>query len=92
MPLRPNGRRRHRRRHGGDEPDRPTRRPTADAPAGVACTHTIVAGDTPSQVAGKYGVSLDELPAANPSMRLRRTTFVVGDTINVPEPRHLLTP
>lgn len=59
--------------------------PDTEAPAGIACEYTIVAGDTPSQVAGKRGVSLDELQAANPSMDFS-TTFVVGDTINVPEP------
>ena len=59
--------------------------PDTEAPAGVACTYTIVSGDTPSQVAGKRGVSLDELQAANPSMDFS-TTFVVGDTINIPEP------
>jgi LysM repeat protein len=59
--------------------------PDTEAPAGVACTYTIVGGDTPSQVASNRGVSLDELQAANPSMDFS-TTFVVGDTINIPEP------
>lgn len=59
--------------------------PTTEAPASVACTYTIAAGDTPSQVAGKHGISFNELQRANPQMDMS-TTFVVGDTINIPEP------
>lgn len=51
-----------------------------DAPA---CTHTIVAGENPSKVAAKYGVTFDELQLANPFIDFR-TTFVVGDVIKIP--------
>ena len=57
--------------------------PDDTEPVGVACTYTIVAGDAPGRVADDHGVSFDELQAANPTMDFR-TTFVVGDEINIP--------
>jgi LysM repeat protein len=52
----------------------------SDAPA---CTHTIAAGENPSKVAEKYGVTFDELQSANPFIDFT-TTFVVGDVIKIP--------
>lgn len=59
--------------------------PTTEAPASVACTYTIAAGDTPSEVAGKHGISFSDLQSANPQMDMS-VTFLPGDTINIPEP------
>ena len=72
-------RRRHRRRHG-----RRHRHVAADERrhGGTACEHTIVAGENPSKVATKYGITVDELRAANPGGVM--DTFLVGAVLNIP--------
>jgi len=50
---------------------------------GPACTHTIVSGENPTRVARTYDLTFDQLQLANPFMDFR-TTFVVGDTLNIP--------
>jgi LysM repeat protein len=52
-------------------------------PEGVGCTHTIVEGENPTKVAEHYGITLDELRAANagnPAIN----TFVVGQQLSIP--------
>ena len=56
---------------------------SADPADEPACRHIIVAGENPTKVARKYGLTFDELQLANPFMDFR-TTFVVGDTLNIP--------
>jgi LysM repeat protein len=56
--------------------------PTTAAP-GSGCTHIIAAGETPSGVASRYGITFDQLQAANPD-RDFRTWFLVTGTINIP--------
>jgi len=49
----------------------------------VACTHKIEAGENPSRVASKYGITYDILQQANRSHDLR-TWFPVGGEVNIP--------
>jgi LysM repeat protein len=53
------------------------------APPGAGCTHTISAGETPGGVASRYGISFDQLQAANPD-RDFRTWFLVTGVIDIP--------
>jgi LysM repeat protein len=65
---------------GGTTPPSGT---TADTqPSGQGCSYTIEAGDNPSKVAEKYGITVDELRAANPAEVL--DTFLVGATLVIP--------
>lgn len=65
---------------GGTTPPSGT---TADTqPSGQGCSYTIEAGDNPSKVATKYGITVDELRAANPAEVLN--TFLVGATLVIP--------
>lgn len=50
---------------------------------GEGCSHTIAAGEFPNKVARQYGITYEQLQAANPSMDMT-TTFVVGDTVKIP--------
>lgn len=47
------------------------------------CTHTIAAGENPTKVANKYGLTYDQLQIANPFMDFT-TTFIVGDVLTIP--------
>lgn len=51
------------------------------APAAVA-EHTIAPGDTPAKIARKYGISLEQLRAANPTMDDRRLR--IGQKLQIP--------
>lgn len=53
--------------------------PGDSAPAS-GCLHTIVAGENPSKVADKYGITLDQLRAANAN-NSAINTFVVGQQL-----------
>lgn len=81
----------------GDEPDL-DEIPTATLPAelptprilgqsavstGGRRTYTIQAGDTFSGIADQFGITLEELIAANPDVD--PTSLVAGDVINLPE-------
>ena len=50
---------------------------------GVGCEHTVVANDNPTRVAKKYGVTVDELAAAN-SSNSAYLSFQLGSKINIP--------
>lgn len=63
---------------GGSEAEAP-----ADDNEGSGCTHTIKAGENPTKVAGQYGLTYDQLQAANPFMDFT-TTFIVGDVLTIP--------
>lgn len=52
------------------------------APSGEGCTHTIAAGEFPNKVARQYGITTDELFAANPGGVM--DTFLVGAVLNIP--------
>ncbi len=56
---------------------------TEPAPAtGEGCTHTIVKDEFPNKVAREYGITVDELYAANPGGVM--DTFLVGATLVIP--------
>jgi nucleoid-associated protein YgaU len=61
-----------------------TRGPAAQAPLSASGqrVHKVVAGDTPSTIARRYGVPLKSLMAANPG--LRPSQLRVGQSVNVP--------
>ena len=50
---------------------------------GVGCEHTVVANDNPTRVAKKYGVTVDELAAAN-SSNSAYLSFQLGSKLNIP--------
>jgi LysM repeat protein len=50
--------------------------------SGTTRTHTVKAGETPSLIARKYGVKLESLMAANPSVDARR--LKVGQLLRIP--------
>lgn len=50
---------------------------------GVGCTYVIVAGDNPSKVSSKFGISLDALQSANADSNVVQT-FIVGETLKIP--------
>lgn len=53
------------------------------APAGAGCVHVVVAGDYQGKVASQYGVSLDDLAAANAD-NPAWNVFRLGDEIVIP--------
>ncbi|HEX3857228.1 MAG TPA: LysM peptidoglycan-binding domain-containing protein [Verrucomicrobiae bacterium] len=64
-----------------------TQQPTVSNPNPAVArprTHTVVANETPAAIARKFGVSLNALLAANPS--LQPTHMRVGQIINLPPP------
>ena len=50
--------------------------------SGTTRTHTVKSGETPSLIARKYGVKLESLMAANPSVDARR--LKVGQLLRIP--------
>ena len=52
-------------------------------PAGVGCTHTIESGDNPTRVANKYGITVDELAAANAGNPAYQN-FLIGSSLSIP--------
>jgi LysM repeat protein len=55
---------------------------TTSPPAKFTRTHKVQAGETPSSIARRYGVKLEALLTANPSLNPKRLR--VGQTLNVP--------
>jgi hypothetical protein len=64
-------------------PTRPSVAPTvADAPVATSATHTVAKGDSLWSISRKYGITLDELAAAN---KLAKTASLrLGQTLTVP--------
>jgi LysM repeat protein len=62
---------------GGDTTSQTT------TPAGVGCTHTVVEGDNPTRVAKKYGITVDELAAANAGNPAYQN-FLIGSQLSIP--------
>jgi tetratricopeptide (TPR) repeat protein len=58
-------------------------RPT-DTPAAISRTHIVKAGESPILIARKYGVKLEALKAANPTLDPRR--LQVGQALIIPPP------
>ena len=56
---------------------------TTAAPDGAGCTHTVVEGDNPTRVANKYGITVDELAAANAGNPAYQT-FLIGSSLSIP--------
>ena len=52
-------------------------------PAGVGCTHTVVEGDNPTRVANQYGITVDELAAANAGNPAYQN-FLIGSQLSIP--------
>jgi LysM repeat protein len=61
----------------GDSPE------TTAAPSGAGCTHTVVENDNPTRVANKYGITVDELAAANAGNSAYQT-FLIGSSLTIP--------
>ncbi len=57
--------------------------PPATEPLGEPCTHTIEAGDNPTRVANKYGISVTVLQQANAG-NSAYNSFPIGGTLNIP--------
>lgn len=58
----------------------------APEPAPAHTEHTIAPGDTPAKIARKYGITLDQLREANPTMDDRRLR--IGQKLQIPAPAH----
>jgi tetratricopeptide (TPR) repeat protein len=56
--------------------------PTAIPPRSRFRAHTVQAGETPAAISRKYGVRLDAMMAANPSLEPKRMR--VGQVLNIP--------
>jgi LysM repeat protein len=56
---------------------------TAPPPSGVGCQHVVVQGDNPTRVAKKYGITVDELAAANAD-NPAYNTFLIGSQLTIP--------
>jgi len=56
--------------------------PKATPTAGATKTYVVKAGDTPSGIADKYGISLTELEELNPDKDF--TTLTIGEKLKVP--------
>lgn len=68
---------------GSAEPSNPGSGTPDEPDEATGCTHTISAGENPTKVASKYGLTYDQLQAANPFMDFT-TTFIVGDVLTIP--------
>ncbi len=68
----------------GNTPTRSSSTGTGDSPPPATSqrTYKIVAGDTPSKIASRYGIKLSSLQAANPSMDEHRLR--VGQSLVIP--------
>ncbi len=64
---------------GTDDPNNGT---AEEAATGDGCTHTIAKDEFPNKVARQYGISVDELYAANAGGVM--DTFLVGAVLNIP--------
>ncbi len=62
----------------------PEPEPTAP-PAPTQQVHVVVKGDTMSKIAKKYGVTVEELMAANPQIK-NQNKIAIGDAITIPVP------
>lgn len=53
------------------------------APSGTGCTHTVVKNDNPTRVAKKYGITVEELAAANAGNPAYQN-FLIGSSLSIP--------
>ncbi|MDE3067900.1 MAG: LysM peptidoglycan-binding domain-containing protein [Verrucomicrobiota bacterium] len=58
--------------------------------AAASRTHTVVAGETATRIARRYGVSLESLLSVNPGLEPRR--MAVGQVLNIPPPQVSMVP
>jgi LysM repeat protein len=71
---------------GGETPSTgagETEAPPSSEAAGTGCMHTVVANDNPTRVANKYGITVDELAAANAGNPAYQH-FQLGSQLNIP--------
>lgn len=61
----------------------PTGSSVAATSPSSGCTYTIAPGDTPGEVASSYGITFDQLQAANPDRDFTKW-FLVTATISIP--------
>lgn len=73
-----------------DEPE-PTEEPAPTAepaptstPAAGAQTYAVKSGDIPATIAAQFGISVEDLLAANPG--INPTNLQIGDVLNIPAP------
>ncbi|HWL43202.1 MAG TPA: LysM peptidoglycan-binding domain-containing protein [Ilumatobacter sp.] len=57
--------------------------PLTTEPPTPGCTHTVVAGDNPTRVSEKYGISISVLADANANNSVYQS-FRIGGTLNIP--------
>jgi len=64
----------------------PTPLPTPTAtPAPTPIVHTVAQGQTLSKIAKQYGLTLDQLLAANPQIK-NPNKIAIGDELTIPTP------
>ncbi len=56
---------------------------TSAGQPGTGCSHTVVAGDNPTRVAKKYGITVDQLSNANLD-NPAYNTFLIGSQLTIP--------
>jgi spore coat assembly protein SafA len=62
----------------------PTPLPT-DPPGPTATVYTVVKGDTMVKIASKFGITVDQLMAANPQVK-NPNKIKIGDQLTIPAP------
>lgn len=65
--------------------------PRTPEPSGEG-TYTVQAGDNASNIADRFGITLDELAAANDTTINDLRSLSVGDVLTIPSPRATATP
>jgi LysM repeat protein len=57
------------------------------APSGILTVYTVQKGDNSFDIAGKFGVTVEDLAAANGKTVAQLSSIQIGDQLNIPRPR-----
>jgi len=60
---------------------------TASTPPSILTVYTVQQGDNSFDIAGKFGVSVEDLAAANGKTVAQLAAIQIGDQLNIPRPR-----
>lgn len=60
---------------------------TASTPPSILTVYTVQKGDNSFDIAGKFGVSVEDLAAANGKTVAQLAAIQIGDQLNIPRPR-----